>query len=64
MVTSAPTTALAIGLMPSGLFQPAMKPTNCSTMISGPGVVSASASPSTACVRVNHPSEVVATCVT
>ena len=26
-----------------------MKPTNCKTMISGPGVVSASARPSTAC---------------
>ena len=31
-----------------------MKPTNCKTMMSGPGVVSASASPSTACAGVSQ----------
>ena len=39
----------AAGDIPTaGLFQPAINPTNCRTMISGPGVVSASARPSTA----------------
>ena len=57
-------TALASGLMPSGCCQAARKPMNCSTMISGPGVVSASASPSTACACVSQPYDVVATCVT
>ena len=39
----------------AGWFQPAMKPMNCSTITSGPGVVSASASPATDCSAVSQP---------
>ena len=45
-------------------FQAAVKPMNWSTMMSGPGVVSASASPSTACAGVIHPPGPVVACVT
>jgi hypothetical protein len=48
VVINPPNVAAVMRSRPSGLFQPVMKPTNCSTMIKGPGVVSASARPSMA----------------
>ena len=38
----------------SAFVQPPTKPTNATTMMSGPGVVSPSASPSIICVGVSH----------
>ena len=38
-----------------GCCQPLMKPTNCSTMINGPGVVSASPRPSSICAALSQP---------
>jgi hypothetical protein len=46
VVTKAPRVAARIGGNWPGLFQAPRKPTNCVTMIKGPGVVSASPSPS------------------
>ena len=46
VASSPPSVPASIGDRPPGSRKAAMKPTNCSTMISGPGVVSAMPSPS------------------
>ncbi len=55
VVKSPPRTPAVRGVSAPGLFQAVMKPVNCVTMISGPGVVSARPRPSTSCSWVSQP---------
>ena len=55
VVSTAPSVAAPKGGNPPGWFQPPMNPTNCSTMMSGPGVVSAKPRPSIIWSGFNHP---------
>ena len=52
---NAPSVADVKGTSGSGNFQPPRKPTNWSTMISGPGVVSANPRPSSICGALTQP---------
>ena len=52
VVIAAPSVPAASGASAPGWRHPARNPTNCSTMMSGPGVVSANASPSSMCPGV------------
>ena len=54
VVITAPQVAADQGDSPPGCAQPARNPTCCSTKINGPGVVSASASPSAICGAVTQ----------
>ena len=62
--SSAAMKAETSGSRAPGWFQPAMKPMNCSTITSGPGVVSASARPATDCSAVSQPRSCTRCCVT
>ena len=55
VVSAEPSTALVTGENGSGLRQAPRKPTNCVTLISGPGSVSAKPSPSTISGAVIQP---------
>ena len=55
VVIKAPSVAATIGLSVPGCVQPPIKPTNCRTIISGPGVVSANPSPSIICPGFSQP---------
>src|SRR6185503_5067034 len=65
VVRSAPMVPARSGAMPAGgwLYAP-RKPTNCTTMMSGPGVVSASPRPSTICCGPSQPKRATACCAT
>src|SRR5687767_7822003 len=60
VTSSAQAAAYTAWSWPPVFCQPVMKPMNCSTMISGPGVVSASARPSTACAAEIQPAPTAA----
>ena len=53
--TTAPSTPAVSGDRSPGFWYAPTKPTNSRTMMSGPGVVSASPSPTTICPGSNHP---------
>ena len=54
-VRKAPSEAMIQGLSGAGLFHPAKKPANWSTLTKGPGKVSASARPSFIAADESHP---------
>ena len=55
VASSPPSVPASIGDSPPGSRNAAMKPTNCSTMISGPGVVSAMPRPSSISPGLSQP---------
>jgi hypothetical protein len=64
VVRSAPTTAAVQGLIVPGSRYAPRNATNCTTMISGPGVVSASARPRVISPGVTQPKSSTARCET